>query len=143
LTAALGFLAAVISRKGPVLETLSKLGKLQENAPINKTFDGLYRGKIELASAYETQPPGACTHSIHLFTPLALGLAALTCLFVGCIMALWVVPLAAPALVWSATMPRWLPAWLTAQRALGILLGAAVGFLADLYCYQHILIVDR
>ena len=143
LTAAVGFLAAALSRKGPVLETLSELGKLKENAPINKTFNDLYKNKIELACAYETQPPGACSHSIHLFTPLALSLAALTSLFVGCIMALWVVPLAAPALVWSAAVPSWLPTWLTAQRALGMLLGVAVGFLADLYCYQHILITDK
>jgi len=147
LTAALSFCAAVLSRKGPpVLETLAELTRLKENAPINKKFNDLYRTgsrKIELACAYETQPPGGCTQSIHVLTPLALVLAAFTGLVVGCIMALWVVPLLAPALAWPAALARWPPAWLTAQMGLGVMLGAAVGFLADLYYYQHILIVDR
>lgn len=129
-----------------MLETLAELTRLKENAPINKKFNDLYRTgsrKIELACAYETQPPGGCTQSIHVLTPLALVLAAFTGLVVGCIMALWVVPLLAPALAWPAALARWPPAWLTAQMGLGVMLGAAVGFLADLYYYQHILIVDR
>jgi hypothetical protein len=141
--AVLSFVACIMSRSGPVLGILTDLSRLKEHAPLNAKFDERYKGKIELACAYETQPHGASIHSIHMFTPVALALAALTSIVVGCILAVWVVPCCFPALAWSSTVAAYMPAWLTAQRAVSALMGAVVGLLADMYCYQHILVVDR
>lgn len=141
--AVVSFVACIMSRSGPVLGMLAELSRLKEHAPLNAKFDERYKGKIELACAYETQPPGASIHSIHMFTPGALALAALTGIVVACILAVWVVPCCFPALAWSSTVAAYMPAWLTAQTAASVLMGAVVGLLADMYCYQHLLLVDR